>query len=215
MLASVLIPVVSAADPIAGMWGSDVFPSLPGLAWGVKKSPVFKTMTQEALSGRETRTACMMYPVWEYALSYEVLRADIYLAEMQQLCGFFLGQRGQYGSWNYVDPDDYQVLNQPIGVGDGTKTQFQLLRSFGGFAEPVSWPRHHVVRVDGVAVAYSLAGGVATLVVAPPVGAEVTWTGTFYYRARFKEDAAQFQQFARRLWDLQTLEFRADLGDRI
>lgn len=216
MLSALLIPVVTVSDPMLGMSGGNVFPTLPGLGWDVKKTPVFKTLVQESQSGRECRLALMSYPIWEFELSFSVLRGDSGLAEMQQLAGFFIKQKGQFGAWFYADPDDFTVNNHAIGVGNGTNAQFQLTRSMGGMVEPVMYPNNIVMLVNGYPVAHiNETLGVVTLSSPPASGASVAWSGSFYYRCRFKEDSAQFNQFAYKLWELQSLSFRACLGDKL
>ena len=53
-----------------------VFPVLPGQSWPVTKTPHFATRTQRGVSGRELRLADQPYPIWEFTLSFDVLRDD-------------------------------------------------------------------------------------------------------------------------------------------
>lgn len=113
-----------------------VFPSILGVAWDAKKTPVFATKIQSAVSGKELRLAYMATPLWQYTLNYEVLRSDA-RADLQTLLGFFLARQGSFDSFLYTDPNDSAVAAQLFGVGDGTTTAFQLLKSYGGYNEPV------------------------------------------------------------------------------
>lgn len=115
-----------------------VFPVLPGLKWGVVRHPSFSTTKKKAVNGREYRAANMIYPEYVYKLSYEFLR-DLRsgVDELRTLEGFFLSRYGSYDSFLWTDPDDNSVTAQQIGTGDGTTTAFQLVRSWGGFVEPV------------------------------------------------------------------------------
>ena len=115
---------------------SAVFPVLPGLMWDVKKTPVWKTAVQSAVSGKELRVAYMQYPLWQFTLAYEVLRGDAN-AEFQTLLGFFLARQGMFDSFLYADPTDNAVTAASFGIGDGVTTAFQLTRALGGFVEPV------------------------------------------------------------------------------
>jgi len=45
-----------------------IFPALPGLSWGVTKTPTFQTRIQRAVSGRELRALDYPYPLWQFAL---------------------------------------------------------------------------------------------------------------------------------------------------
>ncbi len=116
----------------------NVFPSnLPGIEWNITKAPRFATIIQRTASGKEIRSGLMSYPLWEFSLSYSVLRSGGGLTEMQTLAGFFLQQLGQMIAFNYSDPSDNSVTAQIFGSGDGATTAFQLLRTLGGFNEPI------------------------------------------------------------------------------
>ena len=131
--------------------GNAIFPTLPGLKWGVTKTPIWSTQVQKSTSGRELRAGYYSYPLWKFSLSFEVLRNKQGLAELEELAGFFNARRGSLESFLYEDPTDNTVTNQLIGMATNGQTQFQLLRSFGGFIEPVMAVKGNpVVKVNGV-----------------------------------------------------------------
>jgi uncharacterized protein (TIGR02217 family) len=191
-----------------------VLPSMPGLGWSVTKTPRFKTVTQEATSGKEVRIALMSYPIWEFTLTFEVLRGSNGFSEIQTLMGFFLARLGMWDSWLFDDPSDDTATLAEFGVGDGSTTVFQLVRSMGGFAEPIqnlnSTP---TIYSNGTLVsggAYSIGStGIVTFTTAPTSGAILTWSGTFYFRCRFMQDTADFEQFALNLWQLKKIQFQS------
>jgi uncharacterized protein (TIGR02217 family) len=194
---------------------NSVFPTLAGLAWSVTKSPMFATKVQSAVSGKELRTAYMPYPLWKFHLTYEVLRADVVNAELQSLMGFFLSRQGAYDSFLYTDPTDYSVTNQQFGTGDGSTKSFQLTRTYGGFSEPVQNVNGTpTIKDNGTTKAtpadYSInSTGLVTFVTAPVSGHALTWTGSFYYRVRFLQDVADFDNFMHQLWQLKKLELQS------
>lgn len=193
-----------------------VLPTFPGLMFDSVKTPTFNTRVQMAVSGREARAAFYSYPIWDFAVAYEFLRESI--GEMQALAGFFMARKGQFDSWLYSDPNDNAVTDAVIGAGNGVNRQFQLLRAFGGFAEPVmNIKTIGNIKVGGVqTTAYTVSStGVVDLAAAPANGVSVAWSGSYYFRCRFKQDTAEFNQFMHRLWELKTLEFRGCLGDKI
>ena len=54
-----------------------VFPSyLPGIAWPIKRTPMFATHIQQALSGKESRIALKQYPQYTYEMDLSILRDD-------------------------------------------------------------------------------------------------------------------------------------------
>jgi hypothetical protein len=118
-----------------------VFPALAGIAWPVKRTPVAASLRQKAISGRETFQPLWPGPLYRYELTFALLRADAAHAEWQQLQGFWNGVMFQPGGvFAFDDPNDDHVADEPMGVGDGATASFQLVRSIGGFAEPVLNP---------------------------------------------------------------------------
>ncbi len=116
---------------------NSVFPTLPGLSWGVIKRPRFSTIVQKTASGKEIRSALMSYPLWEFQLSFEVLRGSNGYSEMQTLAGFFNSMLGSYDTFLFNDLTDNSVTAQSFGTGNGITAAFQLVRPLGGFSEPV------------------------------------------------------------------------------
>lgn len=101
------------------------FPVLPGLAWGVQKTPEFKTDVFEGLSGVETRTSYRSSPRYHYVLTYEFLRADA-AQELQTLMGFFVQQQGAMIPFYFPDP----VTGSNVLVRfEQDTTQFSLFAS--------------------------------------------------------------------------------------
>jgi len=196
-----------------------VFPTLPGLSWGVGKAPRFSTRTQVASTSRQLRASLTPYPIWTFKLDYEVLRADAAFGELQQLMGFFLSRRGAFDSFLFTDPSDYTVTDQVIGTGNGVTTQFQLLRSLGGFTEPVENPNTvTAIKVGGVTQSpgsYVInSTGIVAFGAAPASGA-VTWSGTYYFRVHFVEDEADFEQFMYNLYELKSLQLEGAPGNLV
>jgi uncharacterized protein (TIGR02217 family) len=155
----------------------------------------------------------MTYPLRKYSLSYEVLRAGAE-AELQTLEAFFNACYGSHDTFLYSDPDDNAVTDQNFGTGNGSNMTFYLARTRGSFTEPVqSSNGTPTIKVNGVTKTpgtdYSIsAAGAVVFTTAPASGAALTWTGSYYWRCKFKQDAAEFDQFLADLWQLQRLEFR-------
>ena len=112
------------------------FPTLPGLNWSNKKTPIWSTNIQTSASGKELRASYYSYPKWQFSLSYEFLRENGE-AELQALIGLFNQCRGSFDTFLYTDPDDNAVVDQVFGIGDGVTTKFGLARSYAGYIEPV------------------------------------------------------------------------------
>ena len=52
-----------------------VFPSFPGLAYGIHRKPLWKTKVQESASGNEIAIGYMSYPRYQWKLDIAVLRS--------------------------------------------------------------------------------------------------------------------------------------------
>ncbi len=185
-----------------------VFPTLPGLGWSVKKTPVWSTRRAGHVSGREVRAANFANPLWRFELTYEVLRADSLHNELQTLMGFYLTQRGSYGAFLFQDQSDNQVTGQVIGTGDGITTQFQLVRSLGGFVEPVGGVTGGVqIQFNGAnqAAGWSLVAPNIIQFASPPApGIRISASFPFYYLCRFDGDEQEYENFMSQLWSLQS-----------
>jgi uncharacterized protein (TIGR02217 family) len=201
-----------------------LFPDLRGLAWEYTLAPTFSTGVQQATGGREVRAAFWSAPIWKITLSYNYLHDDSQhvdqngYSELQQIIGFFLARQGQFDSF-LLDlaqltrkPLDSTVSGQPIGVGDGSTSSFQLVRNIGGYLEQVQNPagQSATVYVAGVKKAqgtdYTISNGLVTFSSPPAIGAAITADFQWLWRARFGQDSAEFDNFMYLLWECKKVE---------
>jgi uncharacterized protein (TIGR02217 family) len=177
-----------------------VFPSLPGLAWPVKRTTRWLNVEQDALSGKRSRYPLWTFPIYLYELSFNVLRTANAFTEWQTLTAFINSVQGSAQLWAYSDPNDSAVTLQGFGQGDGTSVNFQLVRALGGFTEPVflvnGAPSIYVAGVlQIVGTNYTISAyGVVTFISPPANGASLQWTGGYYFPCRFDGDAFAFTQ---------------------
>jgi uncharacterized protein (TIGR02217 family) len=198
-----------------------VFPSLPGLAWSVTKTPTFQTRIQRAVSGRELRALDYPYPLWQFTLVFDLLRDNPAAGydELQTLMGFFMLCQGAFGTFLFRDPSDDQVTGQQIGIGNASANVFQLQRAMGaklpggGFLEPIAAPDIvTAVYLDGITQSpgsYNVDPdtGLVTFSTAPGSGLIITADYSYYFRCRFVDDSYAFENFMFRLWQLKKLTF--------
>jgi hypothetical protein len=71
------------------------FPSTPTIGWSVHVTPKFSTLIAQHVSGRETRGQLFANPLYEFVLTYEVLRSAAAYQELQTVAGFFDEMSGQ------------------------------------------------------------------------------------------------------------------------
>jgi hypothetical protein len=117
------------------------FPTLAGLEFPVKRSPLASSLRQKAISGRETFQPRWTTPLYKYEVSFALLRQAAAFAEWQLLLGFWNEVMfAPGGVFQFSDPNDGLASLQPLGTGDGATASFQLVRTLGGFTEPVLNP---------------------------------------------------------------------------
>ncbi len=128
------------------------------------------------------------------------------LADTAALVAFFEARRGRLHGFRYRDfADDRSCLpgvepvatDQRLGVGDGRRTRFELVKSYGegegAFERQITRPVADSVRValDGVDLApadFDLDGGTVVLVQPPDAGVQVTAGFRFDVPVRFDSD---------------------------
>ena len=162
-------------------------------------SPGFSTHVVTSASGHETRNVN-----WQQArLRFDAgpgVRGD---EELGTLIAFFRARRGAAVGFRFRDPFDHSsnamtgmptAIDQSIGVGDGARTAFALIKTYGeGEARRITRPVAGSVRLSagGVeqATGWTLAPkGVVEFAAAPAAGAEVRAGFLFDTPVRFAED---------------------------
>jgi uncharacterized protein (TIGR02217 family) len=193
-----------------------VLPSLIGLGFDVVRTPQWDTVVQTSLSGKETRFARQTYPRWKWDMAYNVLRSNASYGELQMLAGFFNERQGKFDTFLYQDADDNSVTGQAVATGDGSTKVFQLIRTFGGFIEPVLAPNvvsgiyvNGVLQTSGVSTSAwgSAAPGMITFTAAPANGAAVTASFSYYFPVRMSVDSVSFTMFLSQYYKAKNFSF--------
>ena len=87
----------------------------------------------------------------------------------------------------------------------------------GGFAEPITAPNTvSAVYFDGLLqspAGYSVdaATGLVTFTTPPPSGQAVTADFTYWFRVRFSDDTAEFENFMLQLWQARQIKLQSVL----
>jgi uncharacterized protein (TIGR02217 family) len=177
--------------------------SLPlAVAIGAVGGPERMTDVVRLASGAESRNARWSQSRRRWEIGGAAMKADV----AHDLIAFFEARRGRAHGFRFRDPVDWKscapgvaisAADQPLGVGDGETTAFQLVKRYvsGGewaervIAKPVSGSV--IVAVDGAAVAgfgVDHATGVVTFDAAPDEGAILTAGFLFDVPLRFDAD---------------------------
>jgi uncharacterized protein (TIGR02217 family) len=199
---------------------SQIYPTLPGLDAEVKRSYVWKSGIQEALSGKQSAISYRQYPLIAYELTYNVLRRNISPDEFQSIVGLYNDMKGRFDTFLFTDPDFNTITAGNaaqygiFGTGDGATLIFQLIATLQnsggpGGAEiiqnlngtPVLYDNGSVISAANYSIG---ATGVVTFGAghAPVSGHTLTWSGSWYNRCRFDEDAIVWTKImpAQSLW---------------
>ncbi len=199
-----------------------ILPTLKGLGFDVLRTPMWDNTIQRSKSGKKTFIRFWSSPLYQYEITYNFLRGSVAKHEFQDLMGFFNSLHGSADRFLYDDPDDDTVTTQPIGTGDGVTLTYQLVRTLGGFAEPVLAPNVvSAVYVDGVSISSSFwtvsaygtaAPGVITFSGghAPTAGKAVTADFTYYWPVNFTEDKMTFNKFLYQMWGAKKVTFETN-----
>ncbi|MEA3061863.1 MAG: hypothetical protein QOJ94_1644 [Sphingomonadales bacterium] len=155
--------------------------------------PAFSTQVVTTASGAEHRNSD-----WADArLRFEAgpgLRDE---AQLKTLLAFFRARRGAAVGFRFQDPFDHEGEREPIGIGDGSRTEFQLVRSYGSQKRTISRPVAGSVRLfvagDERAGGWSLEDkGIVRFDTPPAVGEAVEASFLFDVPVRFAEDRLAF-----------------------
>lgn len=194
---------------------NSVFPSFSGISWPVKRIPIFNTRVAKSMSGAETRISFMAYPLYKIDIQFDYLS----LSDYQTLGAFFKARKGKLDSFLFDDPSENSVTALQIGVGNGTNKNFQLLRSVGGYTEPVENPKSSPsIYINGSlqSSGYSISStGICIFSTAPTSGAVITWTGGYYYRVRFDVDEIEFAENFKSFFELKKLTLYGATGNKV
>lgn len=164
-------------------------------------TPEFSTNVTITASGYERRNS-----LWADArLRFDVGPGVRSEAELGELIGFFRARRGQARGFRLRDPSDFSsqamtgvptAFDQVIGVGDGAKARFGLVKAYGAGTDAqerrITRPRAEtvLVSVDGtVSSGWTLSAlGEIVFAIAPAEGKVVRAGFLFDVPVRFAED---------------------------
>jgi uncharacterized protein (TIGR02217 family) len=196
-----------------------LYPTLPGLKFDSKRTLLWRTDIQEAVSGKETRISVRQFPLVRFDLEYELLRDYLATSELKSLVGFYNVHRGRWDSFLYTDPNHNSATLSSFGTGNGSAVAFQLVTRYQNTGGPGvdelvqnlnGAPSIYVGGALQSASAYAIGPtGIVTFNSAPANLAALTWSGSFYYRCRFDSDDMTATEFMRRFWKTGSIALRS------
>lgn len=173
------------------------------VALGARGGPERRTEVVSLGSGREERNARWAHSRRRWNAGYGVKS----LAALAGVVAFFEERRGRLYGFRWRDRLDHSsaapdaevtATDQRLGVGDGARTEFQLLKTYGAvhapYERPIQKPLAGSVQVAvagiavGTGVTVDLATGIVSFAAPPPSGAAVTAGFLFDVPVRFDTD---------------------------
>lgn len=173
--------------------------SLPArLAFGSTGGVERRTEVVTLASGFERRSTPWAQGRRRYLIGANLRSLD----DMATLTAFFEARRGRLYGFRFRDFADWKSCapgasiaptDQVVGIGDGARTAFQLVKHYGDLARPISKPAAGSVRVamagvETTAFVLDATTGVVTMAVAPGSGDVVTAGFAFDTPVRFDAD---------------------------
>jgi len=191
------------------------FPS--DISYGSSGGPEYSTDVVITQGGHEQRNIN-----WSQARArYNVAHGVKTKTQLEALIAFFRARKGRAIGFRFKDWTDYTVNGQTIGTGDGTQTQFQLIRTYsnGGTEEyrvvskpvtgSVSVYKNGVLQTSGVTINHTT--GLVVFSVAPEASAVITADFEFDVPVRFDTDtlSASLDAYGVHSWlDIPLIEVR-------
>ena len=105
------LPVGPSSPPSPGSYST--FPALATLGWSVHVRPKWLTGVAQHVSGRESRMTYRAGAVYDFELTYDVLRADAH-AELQTIAGFYASQGGANALFWFTPTNPPAALAAPV-----------------------------------------------------------------------------------------------------
>lgn len=186
------------------------------ISYGSSGGPEYATDVVVSSSGFERRNVN-----WEQARArYNVAHGVKTKAQLETLIAFFRARKGRAYGFRFKDWTDYQAT-ESLGLGDGLRTQFQLIKTYvnGATTETriIQKPVVGTVQVfknaslqsSGVSVDH--ATGVVTFAVAPTAGQIISASFEFDVPVRFDTDrlSASLDAYGIHSWlDIPLIEVR-------
>ena len=187
------------------------------IAYGSSGGPEYATDIVVTDAGYEKRNVA-----WSAARArYNVAHGVKTKVQLDELIAFFRARKGRAYGFRFKDWSDFRLADEVIGIGDGVKTDFSLVKRYdsGGVSEVRAITRPVVANLRIFKNSLEQHSGV-TLIVGegilrfsspPSVGVQISVTGEFDVPVRFDTDrlSATIEGYGVHSWlDIPLIEIR-------
>jgi uncharacterized protein (TIGR02217 family) len=165
-----------------------IFPQLPGQAFGSKKTQRWDVKAQKSGSKKRKAMTSQVYPEWEIEVAYKALSKE----NIDKIMGFYGAMKGPLTPFLWRDLEDYREENIRLGIGDGMTSGFYLIRNVGGyFADRVFDVVSGTLKVyvNGTLAEYTTGdAGLIMLTKTPEAGDVISADFEYYWRVCFADE---------------------------
>ncbi|HEQ98804.1 MAG TPA: TIGR02217 family protein [candidate division Zixibacteria bacterium] len=179
--------------------------------------PEFSTEVIELGSGHERRNQNWTYARQRWNVGYGVREKG----QLDSLRAFFYARKGRAYGFRFKDHDDYQATGEELGTGDGSETEFQLIKTYSSGGE--SYERKITKPVSGTVTIYidsveqasgwsvDTTTGIVTFSSPPTSGEVITADFDFDIPVRFESDylPVNLSSYQARAADVILLELKS------
>ncbi len=170
-----------------------------GINYGANGGPQFSTNILVLGDGSEQRNINWSQPLGRWQLGERILNN----VELDYLIQFFDNRQGSFEGFRFKDWTDWKATNQSLGIGNGAKTQFQLIKTYTiasySVRRPIVKPVAGTIKIylNGVEQltgwTANTTNGVITFNSPPGNGIAITANFEFDVPVRFETDKIDFQ----------------------
>ncbi|MFD1197637.1 TIGR02217 family protein [Brucella gallinifaecis] len=116
-----------------------------GVSFGATSGPEWRNEIVTLISGMEKRNARWAHSRRHFDAGTGLRSLD----DLKAVLAFFEARRGSLHTFRFSDPFDFSSVNgtaapshndQPIGTGDGSTMQFQLVKHYENYSRPITRP---------------------------------------------------------------------------
>lgn len=191
------------------------FPSK--LALGAIGGPIRNVNISQRSNGFESRNLAQYHSKRRFLIATPAMNIN----EGHDLLAFFEARFGKAYSFRFRDPFDHKscapelpinAQDQQIGIGNGLKTQFQLVKNYGEYQRAIVLPKAQSVQVaiNGVQIASNLflvaENGLVIFQTAPPNNAIIKAGFEFDCKTRFDIENLEMVMEAKNTVRFNTIE---------
>ncbi|GMO61641.1 MAG: DUF2460 domain-containing protein [Rickettsiales bacterium] len=145
----------------------------------------FSTNITQSKNGSEVRNINWDTP----RLKFNVKNSIKTISELQELMLFFRKVQGRANAFKFKDWSDYKAIGEQIGIGDGTNTDFYLIKKYGDFVRKIKQPTALKIYINDIENSdYQIENGIIVFETAPEQDAIITADFEFDVLVRFDND---------------------------